>query len=188
MKIYVIRHGLTPLNKAKKVNGEVDEPLAPEGLEQVKAAISLVPKSVTHIYSSSMLRARQTAEIISSALNLPIAVADELSEIRMGSLAGKSWEEMEKGLELKKKHRTVQFDYHSQGGESVDDVKKRIIAFIRKIKGKHAHYEALVITHGGIIRLLHLLEYGESIYETEKHLTLLTFDLEKITNNKKWTI
>lgn len=65
MKIYIIRHGLTELNKKKKVNGE----------------------------------------------KVSVSEGAGLTEIRMGSLAGKSWEEMEDGLDLKQKHRSVQFDY-----------------------------------------------------------------------------
>ncbi len=186
MKILVIRHGLTPLNKAKKVNGEVDEPLAPEGIEQAKALIPFIPRSVIHLYSSSLLRARQTAKIINSAGNLPVSVANELSEIHMGSLAGKSWEEMENGLDLKKKHRTVTFDYRPYGGESVTDVKKRLIPFFKKINATYADYEVLIITHGGMIRLITMLEQGKAIYETEKHVSLLTFDLDKILKNTKY--
>lgn len=183
MKIYVIRHGLTELNKAKKVNGEIDEPLAEEGIKEAKAIIPLLPKSIKYIYTSPLLRARQTAEIINLKFNLPVYIKDELTEVRMGSLAGKSWEEMEEGLELKKKHRTVQFDYRPYGGESVEDVKKRVITFFKNINKKHKDYEVLIISHGGIIRLIHLLEYGESVYETEKHVSLLTFDLDKILKN-----
>lgn len=185
MKIYLIRHGLTPLNKEKKVNGEVDEPLAPDGFEQAKAIVSLIPESVTHIYTSPLLRARQTAEIIGSGLDLPISIEDALTEIHMGSLAGKSWEEMEGGLELKKKHRAVEFNYLPYGGESAGNVKERVVAFLKKFNNRHVDYEALVVTHGGIIRLLHLLEQGEAIYETEKNVTLLTFDVDKILNNYK---
>ncbi|VVA43745.1 conserved hypothetical protein [Candidatus Roizmanbacteria bacterium] len=185
MKIYVIRHGRTELNKEKKVNGEIDEPLIKEGVEQAKTIVAFIPKSVKYIYTSPLLRARQTAEIINLKLNLPIDIKDELTEVHMGSLAGKSWEEMESGLELKKKHRTVQFDYRAYGGESAKNVKKRIIAFFKSIQRKHGDNEILVITHGGVIRLIHLLEYGESVYETEKHVSLLTFDLDKILKNSQ---
>lgn len=180
MKVYVIRHGLTELNKKKKVNGEIDEPLAPEGIQQAKAAIPFLPKSIKHIYTSPLQRAKQTAEIISSELNLRISSPDELTEIHMGSLAGNSWEEMAEGLELKKKHRTVQFDYRPYGGESVKEVKKRVTKFLKKVKRKHRDNEILIITHGGIIRLLYLLEQHKVVDETEKHVSLLTFDLDKI--------
>lgn len=180
MKIYAVRHGITELNKKKVVNGQIDEPLAPEGIEQARVAISLIPESITHIYTSSLLRARQTAEIISSKLNIVISIQNELTEIHMGSLAGKSWEEMDNELELKKKHRTVQFDYRPYGGESVKDVQKRLIGFFKKINTIHSDNEVLIITHGGMIRLINLLEQGESVYETEKHTSLLTFDLDMI--------
>lgn len=180
MKIYVIRHGLTELNKKKKVNGQIDEPLAPEGIEQVKAAISLIPESIMYIYSSPLLRAKQTAEIINSKLNRPISLEAELTEIHMGSLAGKAWTDMEAGLELKKKHRAIEFDYRPQGGESAKEVKKRIIAFLKKINGKHNDHEALIVTHGGIIRLLHLLEHGNQLLDEIEHISLHTFDLDKI--------
>lgn len=148
MKIYVIRHGITELNKMKKVNGQIDEPLASEGIEQVKTNVAGIPQSVIHIYSSPLIRARQTAEIISSKKRL-FSLHDELTEIKMGSLAGKSWEEMDGGSELKKRHRTVQFDYRPYGGESVREVKKRLMEFFKDINGKHKDYEALIITHGG---------------------------------------
>lgn len=183
MKVYIIRHGLTELNKQKKVNGEIDEQLAPEGIEQAKDAIPSLPKSITYIYTSPLLRARQTAEIISSKLKIPVFKAQELTEIRMGSLAGKSWEEMEGGSELKQKHRAVEFDYKPYGGESAQDVKKRLITFLSKINGKHEDHEGLIITHGGIIRFFYLLGHGEVPYETEKHISPLIFDLDKILKN-----
>lgn len=182
MKIYVIRHGITELNKKKIVNGETDEPLAPEGLDQARTLIPLIPASIIHIYSSPLIRARQTTEILSSNKR-SISFHEELTEIRMGSLAGKSWENMENGLELKEKHRTVKFNYRPFGGESVADVKKRLLKFLRKINGKHKDYEALIITHGGIIRVLHLLEGGKVVYKTKKHLVLLTFEIDTILKN-----
>lgn len=182
MKIYVMRHGMTKLNKQKKVNGQIDEPLSPEGIEQAKAAISLIPESIKYIYSSPLRRAQQTAEIINSKLNRPIYLAAAFSEIHMGTLAGKSWEEMESGLELKKKHRSVQFDYTPHGGESVKKVKKRVIEFLKEIKTKHADNEVLIVTHGGIIRLLYLLEHGKPLIDEIEHISPLTFDLNKILN------
>lgn len=180
MKVYVIRHGLTELNKQKKVNAEIDEPLALEGVQQAEEATLLLPKTIQYIYSSPMLRAKQTAEIINSKLKIPILPEDALSEIHMGSLAGKSWEEMESGSELKIKHRTVQFDYKTYGGEEVKEVKKRVVELLKKINQRHKDKEVLIVTHGGIIRLLYLLERNQVVDETEKHVSLLTFDLDKI--------
>lgn len=98
----------------------------------------------------------------------------------MGSLAGKSWEEMGDGLNLKTKHRSLQFNYQPMGGESVIEVKKRVLKFLKEIKTKHADNEVLIVTHGGIIRLLYFLDQNKVVDETEKHVSILTFDLEKI--------
>lgn len=184
MKVYVIRHGLTELNKRKIVNGQIDEPLAGEGIKQAEKAVSLIPKSIKHIYVSPLKRARQTAKIINSKLQNPIIAHTGLTEIHMGSLAGKSWTDMESGSELKRKHRAIQFDYRRQGGESATEVKKRIIAFLKEINGKHKDYEALFVTHGGIIRLLYLLERGTRLLDEIDHITPIIFDLDKILKQR----
>lgn len=180
MKVFIIRHGTTELNKRKKVNAQIDEPLIEESILEAQNAIQLIPKSIKKIYSSPLIRAKKTANIIGEGLHIPVLVQNELTEINMGILAGKSWEEMGSGAELKQKHRTVQFDYRSYGGESLNEVKKRLLAFIKKIQIKHADNEVLIVTHGGIIRILRLLESGESIYETEKHVSPVLLDIGKI--------
>ena len=184
MKVYVIRHGLTELNKKKVVNGQIDEPLAPEGIEQAKVASQLIPETIKVIYTSPLLRARQTAEIINSKLKRPIYPQQELTEIHMGSLAGKAWTEMALGLELKKKHRTAKFDYRPEGGESAIEVKKRILSFLGKINNKYANYEVLIMTHGGIFRFLYLLENKKYLLdEVVEQASPKIFDLDKILNN-----
>lgn len=98
----------------------------------------------------------------------------------MGSLAGKSWDNVESGLELKKKHWAVQFDYRKQGGESAADFKKRIVSFLKSIEGKYKDGEVLIVTHGGIIRLLHLLEHGKELLDEIENASIHTIDLGKI--------
>lgn len=185
MRIYVIRHGLTELNKKKKVNGEIDEPLALEGIEQAKNAVSNVPQSIKHIYSSSLLRAKETTNIINSMLKLPVTVSSSLSEIRMGSLAGYAWTEMKSGSELKLKHRTVKFDYRSHGGESVKDVKKRLLIFLNGLVGKYLDDEVLLVTHGGIIRCLYLFEHGVPLTDELGHIQFYSFDTDRIFKNAR---
>lgn len=180
MKLYVIRHGLTELNKKRVLNGQIDEPLSPEGFEQARIAVTFIPEEVKYIYTSSMLRTRQTAEVINEKLKLPLSAQDELREIHMGSIAGHAWDTLESGQELKSKHRSVQFDYRSLGGESADEVKARLIAFLMEINEKHQDGEVLLVTHGGIIRILHLLERDKPLLDDMENAVLQTFDLDKL--------
>ena len=180
MKIYVIRHGTTELNKQKVLNGQIDEPLSLEGVEEVRTAVSLIPKTVTNVFSSPMIRARQTAEIVNEKLNRSLSFHEGIREIHMGSLACKSWDRIKLGQELKRKHRSVEFDYRSDGGESADNVKVRVLVFLKSIHGQYDDYQVMMVTHGGIIRVLHLLEHGEPLLDEVKHISPLVFDVGKI--------
>lgn len=65
MLIYVLRHGITRWNKLKKVQGVVDIPLAPEGIELAKRtgeALKDVPFDVC--FTSPLTRARETAHYV----------------------------------------------------------------------------------------------------------------------------
>lgn len=179
MKIYAIRHGLTELNKKGIFNGCIDEELSCEGVEQAKMAVTLIPKNIKYIYSSSLKRAKQTAEIINSELKASISFHDELREVSMGTFDGQNFTE-----ERKIKHKSLQYDWKPYGGESVEDVKKRILKIFNEIRlgPTKEDSEVLIVTHGGIIRLLHFLETG-TLLDNIGNVSLLTFDLDKILDS-----
>lgn len=173
MKIYAIRHGLTESNINGTFNGHIDEDLASRGIEQAKELVPTVPKSIKHIYSSSLKRAKQTAEILNSETKVPISFHDELREVNMGIFNGQPFTE-----DRKKKHKSLQYDWSPQGGESMEDVKKRLLKVLKEIKSNNKDNEALIVAHGGIIRLLYFLEKG-SLLDNIGY-TLQIFDLDKI--------
>ena len=72
-KIFMVRHGDTPLNDADLIHGWVDTPLNEEGIAQAhKAAEALKDKEITHIVSSDLPRAKQTANILAKKLGVPV--------------------------------------------------------------------------------------------------------------------
>ncbi len=174
MKIYAIRHGLTAMNKARLINGHLDEPLAEEGIEQAENARSILPKTLKKIYCSPLLRAKQTAEILNEDLNLPITYNDGLMEVFFGDLEGSDY-----GIEIQEKHKEVVYDWHNVGGEDVFDVKKRLLVTLKKINEENLDSEALLVTHGGIIRMLYFLEKGKPQRNID-NLSLHVFELDKI--------
>jgi probable phosphoglycerate mutase len=178
MKIYVIRHGLTGMNKQGIVNGEIDEPLAEEGIVQARKAADSIPGSIRYVYVSPLQRAVQTAKL--AVPSLPLSIHQSLSEIRMGSLAGLPWDSMPFAQDSMRLHRTLKYDYTSNGGESVEEVTKRTRAFIADIEAKHADGEVLLVTHGGIIRILKFLETGEIAYDSPPNASIMTLDTTNI--------
>ncbi len=153
MKLYFIRHGLTAHNKRGLTNGQtIDEPLIEKGVKQAEELAEILTKSIKHIYSSDLLRAKQTAEIINKRLNANLTLHQELREIDLGSLTGKSWEEINDltGRDLKSAYLAHDYNLEPWGGESVQAVNARVKKVIDEIKkdGKRA----LVVAHGGIVR------------------------------------
>ena len=72
MKIYFIRHGETESNKKGTVTGHIDSPLSEGGIEQTKKTLSEIPNDFQELYSSDLIRCKQTAEILNQKLNLQI--------------------------------------------------------------------------------------------------------------------
>ncbi len=174
MKIYVVRHGQTELNAKGLITGGLEDKLTPKGEEQARAAVAELPHTIKRIYSSSLNRARQTANIINEALQLPISYHDELQEVNFGDLNGTPYLE-----EYKEKHRSMEYDWRQYGGESMKDVKDRILSILKKIKAENGDGEALIVAHGGTIRMLHFLETGQVLGEVE-NASLSSFDLDTI--------
>lgn len=89
MKIYMIRHGETDWNIVKRLQGRSDIPLNEEGrrLASVTAeALKDIP--FTRIYTSPLLRAKETAMIIKGDRNIPLIEEDRIQEISFGIYEG----------------------------------------------------------------------------------------------------
>jgi len=161
MKIDFVRHGQTYFNIAGKTNGQsMEDSLTEEGIKQAKETLVNISKDYTEIYSSDLIRTKQTAEILNKKLNLIIQYDKRLRERDVGLLTGKFWTEI--GKEIKTIDKNQKYNYRPQGGESVEDVKERLFSFINDMLLNKKNEKILVVTHGGIIRLLHHLINGEA--------------------------
>jgi len=174
MKIYVIRHGQTELNKKGIINGHREDPLSPEGIEQAKMAMPSLPKTIKHFYVSSLERTKQTAKILNSELNIPMTFHDELKEVNFGILNGTPFLD-----EYKEKHKMQTYDWRPFGGESFNDVKVRVLKILKEIKKENKDGEILIVAHGGIIRLMHFLQFNEILNKIE-NVSIYSFDLDEI--------
>ena len=87
---YFLRHGETAWNKMARFQGSVDVPLNETGLRQAhEVKPFLKEESISHIFSSQLLRAKKTAEVVSEELDVPHFIKNDLQETSFGDLEGK---------------------------------------------------------------------------------------------------
>jgi alpha-ribazole phosphatase len=91
LTIWLLRHGKTAGNLLGRYNGRTDEPLCEEGVREAEEAER--HPEISLVYSSPMLRARQTAKICFP--NAEIITVPDLREMNFGDFEGRTAEEME---------------------------------------------------------------------------------------------
>lgn len=156
MLLYFVRHGQSEANVRSVIsNRDVPHPLTELGRQQaMQLAHAMAAVPVTRIYSSPLLRARQTAEILSAALGAPVEIADALREFDCGIAEGRSDEE---AWSLS---RRVVDDWLSrgnlssriEGGENFKDIQARFVPFVERLvqerRGSRANL--ILLGHGGV--------------------------------------
>lgn len=150
MNIYLIRHGR---QNSRLCN--VDVELAREGRRQAELLGKRLERyKIDGLYSSHLIRARQTAEIINKYIYQEHIIRENISESSFGELEGKSNDYIyEYYAEFKKEQMKLEEDIPYPGGENGRDVYARAILTIDEII--HSDKEnVVVVTHGGVIRAL----------------------------------
>lgn len=152
-KIWLVRHGQTDSNLEGRFQGQLDIPLNDTGRDQARIlADSLAEKKFHAVYSSDLLRARQTAEIITGRINLPIKIDKRLREIYLGDVEGLLYSEVKDqyGYALFERIENP-VDSRMPGGESVAEIAVRFKEAIDDIACMHPGESVLVATHGLVI-------------------------------------
>ena len=153
MIIYLVRHGETDYNKDFKLQGWVDIPLNENGIELAKkTADGMKNISFDGVFSSPLIRAYTTAEIIVSNRNINIEKDDRLKEIGFASHEGDSLANVIND----KNHPVHNFacnpgEYNpTDGSESFEDVKERADEFLREkiIPIEKKCQNVLIVAHG----------------------------------------
>jgi alpha-ribazole phosphatase len=156
MKLYLIRHGETELNKQSRFIGRTDIGLSEKGKLQAEAlAKRLCSVDIKAIYSSDLLRAVQTAEPIAICHNMSINLDKSLREIDFGAWEGKTYSEIEE-LDSVHLHAWLEDPVNTNipDGEPWQDFKNRIKEAIDRIIKAEKDGDIVVVSHGGPIKLL----------------------------------
>ena len=95
MKLYIIRHGQTDWNIAKKIQGRQDIPLNERGHFQAQClGKAMENRPITAVFSSPQIRAMETAIAVASPAGVPVIPVRDLMEINYGVWEGKTEEEL----------------------------------------------------------------------------------------------
>ncbi len=174
--IYFIRHGQTPANRLGIEQGvRVNEYLDTLGIRQLEEAIpQILPLNLDLMFSSQLFRSEQTAALINKHLKspIPVFIDHRLEERDFGSLSGKTQSEIEKVLPDFRRMDIMQtYDYTPFGGETVAQVRERLLSCVWDMAENYANNNIGVVTHAGPLRLL-LFHFPEiiRIYHTD-HMT-----------------
>lgn len=147
--LFLIRHGETDWNAEGKLQGHSDRPLNEFGRRQAsELAKRLAGDGVAAIYSSDLVRAKETAEIIGAQLGLDVTVDPDLREKNWGS-----WEGLTSAERL-----TVEF-----AGETTEDHRERTLQAIARIVERHPGERVVVVTHGGSVRRIQAAVSGVAL-------------------------
>lgn len=177
MKLIFVRHGQTDWNKEKKLMGRTDIPLNDEGRAQAAEMVLSLDGNFDALYSSPLKRAYETAQVVANRFQKDIIVDERLAERSFGSLAGKSWAEIEAETheDMKTITKAEQYDFRAWGGESADDVKARLLAFLEDLK-KESYTTVVIVCHSGIISMMrHLFPNNETTHISNASVN--TFEL-----------
>ncbi len=155
--LVLIRHGETEWNREGRIQGHLDSALTPEGIAQAQAcAQRLQSESFDHVFASDLERVRQTANILTAAMNLPIHHEPALRERCYGIGEGRTFAELDAmHPTMYASLRSTDPDFTVEGGESRRQFHARITGIMRQIAGQHAGKRILVVTHGGVLAVIY---------------------------------
>jgi 2,3-bisphosphoglycerate-dependent phosphoglycerate mutase len=164
-ELVVIRHGETDLNRAGSFQGQIDIGLNEHGFEQArKLAQRLANESFDALYTSDLIRTRQTAEPLASHLSLLINPLIGLREQHFGELEGRTLSSVKEEMpDLWETWLLFQADFAVPGGESVRQFSVRVLSTVFGLADRHPGQRLLLVAHGGVLDMLYRHARGFSL-------------------------
>lgn len=189
--IYLVRHGQTKWSLLERAQGHRRVPLNKTGRKQAKSvAKRFKNKRIDVIYSSPLLRTKQTAQII--AQGRPVIFEKDLRECYHAKLEGLTYRQIRKKfpslVDPKKR-----IDWRPPGkGETIRELQKRSVNIFKKLLQNNRGKQIMIVTHGGVARsMIHWLHGGklEDIFHTSvldnAEIMRIVYDGKKFTLTKQ---
>jgi broad specificity phosphatase PhoE len=155
-RVYLVRHGATPLTAENRFSGEVGVDLSDEGRAQVaRLAERLAGDPIAAVYCSPLSRTVETAGILAAPHRLAPIRADGLREISHGRWEGLTRQEVEERFcDEYASWEADPFTFAPVGGESGLAVLARALPAVRSVVAAHPGETVLVVSHKATLRLV----------------------------------
>lgn len=150
MRWVFVRHLEVQKGSPAELVGHRDVFLTAKGLEEVSplAARLAAQYSFNRIYSSPLTRCRTLALELERVTGISLREDARLKEIHWGEWEGKTLESVYAG-------NPAADLFRPPGGESIEQFSDRVRRFLSELENSSADGETvLVVTHGGVIRIL----------------------------------
>jgi broad specificity phosphatase PhoE len=170
--ISTIRHGLTELNRDRRVGGRLDVPLIDEGRRQAEEARTRLQGTVFDVVvSSPLVRAIETARIVTGWPLERIEIDELCTERSFGAMEGIDPAEVPMRFPHVKYLRIghVAYSLNPPGGESFDALHERAHRFLDGLLARHRGCRILVASHQNFLQQLHGVLRGMDPYESLEH-------------------
>ena len=170
-KYYILRHGEALSNVREIVSSwpeKFKNPLTKNGREMIKkVALKLKDKNIDLIFTSPLLRTKQTAEIVGKVLKIKPKTDKRLREIDFGIFNSGPMEKMWKSF----KNEEERIKTGPPRGESYSQILERMMDFIKDTDKKFKENNILIISHEGPLVFLQGKVMGLTIKETIKEFS-----------------
>ncbi len=157
----IIRHGEP--EGGRVFRGHTDHHLTELGIEQFNQRIQRLGHNWQQVISSPLTRCKQSAELLATAQNIPLHIEPNLAEIHFGE-----WENQCVDAVMAEENISQLWqdpmNFCAPQGEPTAALQKRTLQAWNDLLKAHQGQRLLVVTHGGVIRMLaqHLLELTPS--------------------------
>lgn len=187
-EILLIRHGETDWNAEKRLQGHLDIPLNAEGRRQAAAAgQALLNEQLDAIFSSDLLRARQTAQEVAAPRGMMVHVDPGLRERCYGAFEGMLYAEISQRYpEAFAAWRAHEVDARFPEGERVAETLRefadRAIGTITRIVNARQYRKIALVTHGGVLDCAYRVAQGIS-FSRERDFTIFNAGINRFVWN-----
>lgn len=156
--LYLIRHGQTQWNVEGKYTGQSDIPLTDIGRDQAKLAAEQAKSNPpTAIYSSDLIRAVETAELVAAGCGFTetIQLDPRLREINQGVWEGMHFNDIKAKFADEFAAREANpLTVSAPEGETVGEVQARVLEAIHDICRSHPNEPVAIVAHGLALALV----------------------------------